>query len=484
MRGGLRPVDEHGAMTQHALILWAPPALACVGLGLSLWMLRQSSGMRALPGCGAGSGCAAVTHSRWSRWCGVPVAAPASLLYLALAGGFLFLNVSPPGHFRDMVSIAMFPAAPLLAAAAAWFIALQWLAVGRFCLYCLLLHVIGPGIAGMIFADPAFAVRAGVVGWAIGVGGVAALVLGQVLVEPRMYRAVASGKWPVASVKGNTLKVGEAASGRWPVASGERRVSGGLWPAARGRNSTSNAALAAVGHLPPATASASPHSLATGCLSPAAAPAHCLATCHLPLATVNSGKWPLLGSPEAASVLVYLFDYTCENCRGLHRVLLEAMREDEGAFAVMMVPVPHDPRCNPAIAKPDPEHANACAYARLALSLWAADWTQYAAFDEFMFAPDRPPALGLARARAAAMLGQPVFDPTVPDADVDPVIREGIALYESVGAERTPTVLMPRGFFTGRVETTRELWKILGGREIRNSKSEIRNKFKIGNTNV
>ncbi len=101
-------------------------------------------------------------------------------------------------------------------------------------------------------------------------------------------------------------------------------------------------------------------------------------------------------------MLVYLFDYTCANCRTLHGVLLEAMREDAERFAVMMVPVPRDPRCNLAISRPEPEHANACAYARLALSVWAADWMQYAAFDAFLFDGKEPPALGRAGAGGGA----------------------------------------------------------------------------------
>src|SRR3984957_16717651 len=148
-------------MSQHTLIVFIRPALA--GLGLALWMLRQSSGMRGLPGCGAGSGCDAVTRSRWARWCGVPVAGPAALLYLVLLAGFLFLRFSPPGQFRDMVRTALFPAAPLLAAAAAWFIGLPGLSLRRFFPYCLLLHAVGLAIAGMVIADPG--VHAGAVGW-------------------------------------------------------------------------------------------------------------------------------------------------------------------------------------------------------------------------------------------------------------------------------------------------------------------------------
>lgn len=130
-------------------------------------------------------------------------------------------------------------------------------------------------------------------------------------------------------------------------------------------------------------------------------------------------------------------------------------------FAVMLVPVPQDPRCNPLIAKPDPRHANACKYARLALSLWAADWSKYAAFDRFMFDSEEPPALGLARRRADELLGQAMFDPSVPDPDIDPSIAAGVELYKLVGSDRTPTVLTPAGFFAGRVTTTKELWKIL-----------------------
>jgi uncharacterized membrane protein len=190
---------------------WLLTALPAVGAGLSLWIARRSTGGRGLPGCGAGSGCDAVTRSRWSKWLGIPVAAPAAAVYFVVLASFAVLGVFSSGRGRQPATGVLLAAAPLLAAAAVWFIGLQGLLLRRFCLYCLLLHGIGVAVAVMIaFGLPGegsgFAYSglptAELIGVLSAAGvGIAALVLGQVLVKPKTYMvgAVVGGQWPVVS---------------------------------------------------------------------------------------------------------------------------------------------------------------------------------------------------------------------------------------------------------------------------------------------
>ncbi len=160
---------------------------------------------------------------------------PAALVYLLVLGAFLVLMFSPSAQFGDAARMLLGSAAPLLGFAAVWFVGLQGIAVRRFCLYCLLLHVIGMGIAGLVLFDPALEVRVGAVGWAVAACAAAALVLGQVLVEPRMYRIgkVVSGRSAAQAValsaatgllesrqrESASSVVKEVASGQWSVAS-------------------------------------------------------------------------------------------------------------------------------------------------------------------------------------------------------------------------------------------------------------------------
>jgi hypothetical protein len=51
---------------------------------------------------------------------------------------------------------------------------------------------------------------------------------------------------------------------------------------------------------------------------------------------LQAGIWPVIGSPSAREVLVFLFCYTCRNCRHLHGLLAEAM---ENRVASSQLPV-------------------------------------------------------------------------------------------------------------------------------------------------
>jgi hypothetical protein len=171
--------------------------------------------------------------------------------------------------------------------------------------------------------------------------------------------------------------------------------------------------------------------------------------------------WPVIGEHDARNVLALLFCYTCANCRHLHGLLREAIAREPGRLAVMMVPVPTDPGCNPNVKNCGPEHADACAYARLALWVWKADWSKFAEFNQFLFAGSRPPALAAARERAEAMIGTELPDPRQPEPAADRLIATGVSLHKSVKSELTPTLLMPRSFAAGHVPDTEKLEEIL-----------------------
>ena len=179
-----------------------PCLLALLGLLLSLRLFRQGLGHGGLPGCGAGSGCDHVTRSRWAQWLGVPVAGPAAGVYAVALGAIVIAHYLPTAQAGPIALDVLLVIAPLLAGAAAWFIALQAVVIRRFCLYCLLLHGIGLAVALAIGFDlpggpPGFA-YAGLAGGklllVLGAAGatILALIIGQVLGKPRTFVVKAS----------------------------------------------------------------------------------------------------------------------------------------------------------------------------------------------------------------------------------------------------------------------------------------------------
>src|SRR5207237_9565020 len=93
---------------------------SAVALAASLLLLWRSSGGRSLPGCAPGSSYDEVTASRWARFGPIPVAFPAALVYAAMLVCAL-LNARTP-----LVALST-----LAARAAAWFLILQIIFLGR-----------------------------------------------------------------------------------------------------------------------------------------------------------------------------------------------------------------------------------------------------------------------------------------------------------------------------------------------------------------
>jgi uncharacterized membrane protein/protein-disulfide isomerase len=118
--------------------------LALLGLTLSVFLFIEAlAGSGGLPGCAPGSSCDTVLNSRWSQWLGLPVAAPALLLYATVLASSLHLHPqAPPSRQRFAWSFMIFASVTLLAAAL-WFTALQLWVIRALCKYCLAAHTTG-----------------------------------------------------------------------------------------------------------------------------------------------------------------------------------------------------------------------------------------------------------------------------------------------------------------------------------------------------
>lgn len=117
-------------------------------------------------GCGAGSGCAEVLGSKWSRVGGIPVSLAAVLTYLVVMIG-VPMSLSRRKSKRSAGGAALSFAAAAMLGSAAWFIYLQAFVVGAFCPYCIAGHILGVLLAGLlVFRLRARHLLAGAVGLA------------------------------------------------------------------------------------------------------------------------------------------------------------------------------------------------------------------------------------------------------------------------------------------------------------------------------
>lgn len=139
---------------------------------------------------------------------------------------------------------------------------------------------------------------------------------------------------------------------------------------------------------------------------------------------------PTIGSPTNQQVIVSLYDYTCHHCRSMHPLLVEAQRMFSNQLAIVSLPMPLDPACNPTMQRANPAHTNACALAKLSLAVWRADRSKHHEYDEWIMTGEKPPALPDAEAKAAELVGDPALRQAMLDPWVNTQLQFDIALYE------------------------------------------------------
>lgn len=294
-------------------------------------------------------------------------------------------------------------AAVVAAGAAVWFMLVQLLVLRRLCGYCTAVHVLGLVTAAILLRTPSPVALAG--GGAV----VLAMVAMQLLMPAPTHVLTPAPGEPISGATLDAARQDQAAAvvGSHPLPSSSRLIS-----VFKGR------------------------------------------------IRVHLADWPLLGPPDAPHVLVYLFDYTCHDCRHVHGLILQAIKRYEPRLAFLAVPVPINPDCNPAIHDRVTDHADACFYARLALAVWMSRSDAFEAFDRWLFAPVRPPAMDQAQRRAEQLAGQ-ALDEVMRQPSLDEKIREAAAAFEAMGIGRVPNILLPEACIWGRVPDLPEMVRML-----------------------
>jgi len=397
--------------------------LGCAGLLFNLWIWRKTRGGPELPGCGPASGCTAVLASRWSRWLGLPVALPGAMLYLIIVLAALGSRYGPSDPVRGLAGRAVVAAALLAGAAAVWFVALQLVAVRRLCAYCTVVHLLGACTCGLVLGTQSHVGLAGA-GLATWQGSVPLLVAGVGLLCLVAGQLVG---WHETYRLSTTSSPGGEAAPPEPTGQGN----------------------------PVSSAREAPHTT-----RPLRDHAGRSATFLGGKVALSVEDWPRLGPADAPLLAAYLFDYTCPTCRRVHRLLLDALVLSRGRVAILLVPAPVDPTCNPHARRRTADHAHACRYARLGLDVWRHDAAKFVAYDRWVFEPADPPPIGVARNFAQSLVGAADLDPSVPDGELDALIAKGVEAYRASGAEAMPTILFPHAVLRGEVPSAARLAEI------------------------
>ncbi len=393
-----------------SFLRWSMLIVAGAGAAVTFAILTQSFGST-LPGCGGGSGCDAVFTSPWSKIAGVPVAVPALLVYLGIIAALQFITPDRPHAVQRKAWHALILLAGLAALAAAWFIFVQLYHLHTACIYCLTAHGCSLVLASLIFANAPIGARR---------------VLPDDPDDPMMIAPpTALATFAVAALAVALLAAVQTIAP--PPTSATSQIAG---------------------DLPPDTDTETYFFLNED---------------RIPV-RLGRRDFPVLGSPTAPHVLVYMFDYTCPHCRALHAILEEAIeRYGPDQLAVLALPTPLSSACNPHTVFDEPHQREGCDLARWALRVWRAAPQHFAAYDQWLFDSPTPRTADEAAAKAAEMLGPDAFEQAARDHTPNELIEQTVTLYGHTGAGRIPILFMRNASIKGNPSSA-ELYDMLENR--------------------
>ena len=147
-----RPPDDTAA-PRRQVWLWIAGLLAMAAASICVylaWAAIAAGGRVAGCGNGGSGDCAGVLLSRWARWFGLPVAAPAAAVYGVVLVALFVLARTHDNRRRLRVWYVLVPLATLILLSASWFSALQLLVLGKLCWYCLAVHACAVGLAMIV----------------------------------------------------------------------------------------------------------------------------------------------------------------------------------------------------------------------------------------------------------------------------------------------------------------------------------------------
>ena len=438
-----RPASGTASVSPGSAAAWRWARLAfLVALGVALYLSYASYVGSGVAGCGAEGGCSEVLNSRWSKWLGIPVSLPAAGLYLTLL--VLTFQVGRPATGPGWAQPArlLTAGAWTVWGAAAWFLGLSLFVLGKFCPYCLTVHLAGSIGAGLTLQ----ALRS--------VGGAST---GR---ERKPVGAWAMAPWAL-------LPLGLLVAGQFAFVPKTFRVSG-VAAAPQGPSTPAAPSPAAVPPTPaavvPPVASKEPVPATAAVAAPAPQPT---STRFL---AVHGGKFrldvhqlPLLGSATAPQLMISQFDYTCEHCRRSHGPISQVQRAFSNQLAVISLPMPLDSRCNEWVRRAG--HHNGCQLAALALGVWRADPTKFREFDDWVMTSPEGLKVPLALARARGLVGEAALDAAIADPWVANTLQLSIALYRenwlAINNSSMPMMTIGTNIISGTVSSAGDLYPLL-----------------------
>lgn len=180
---------------------------------------------------------------------------------------------------------------------------------------------------------------------------------------------------------------------------------------------------------------------------------------------LRAGDAAWIGAIDAPEVVVTLFDYTCPDCRRLHRLLPHILSSRPGHYLEVLIPAPLNPECNPAVKINNPLHADACKLARLGMIVAQNQPEQFAAFHAWMMSGSEPPSVEAARQRVEEIVGKDTLTASLQDSASLRPLKLGAAIFKTnlneMGIDGIPVTYTSKAAIFGAPERLDDLLRYI-----------------------
>jgi hypothetical protein len=153
--------------------------------------------------------------------------------------------------------------------------------------------------------------------------------------------------------------------------------------------------------------------------------------------TIDMYQQAVLGSPTAPHVVIEMVDYACPHCRAMNKTIQTAIDRYGDQLAIVIMPMPLELECNPQMAATEPAHFGACKLARLAIAMSEVDPAAFVDFHEWLMADkDKVPPIDRAIAKAYRLADSKKLREHVNSDEVNKRIQDDINLYTSLSMQQ------------------------------------------------
>lgn len=430
--------------------------LSALAAGLAGLLLYQSHTSEALPGCDGSSSCDEVLSSKWSLWFGIPVSLLALANYTAMFASALSLDTNDRKP-QLSITLTMALTAFTAIAAAVWFIFVQVVAIGAFCIYCMGTHAVG----------------------------VTAAVLCLVIVKPRVDIKPLMSSAAAALVLIGAMVAGQLLSEAPPAPDARVTFADEVPPPAP--DFDTNTTYDPLGPDPlasdpitPTVSDPLPAPAETLTPEPVAPVVKPSATKAAPpdgprIVKLNGGRieldttaLPIIGDPHAPTVIAVIYDYRCSHCRDTRKMLEKTKRAHGNKLAILCLPTPLSSKCNRLIRQYNPNNRYSCDLAKISLAFWRTAPDKWAEFDKLLYSSEEHHTPARSQIAAGKIVKDKDLTRELREDWVDEQISRDISVYaaaaKSVRDSTLPMIITAHGVMNGTPRHLLDIDDLINGK--------------------